>query len=838
MKLAAILIVKGTDDEAPHLKRCLENIMPHVDHVFLNINSPKGVQISKQLMRVVKFYSPNYLTFKKSVWEGHFATARNQNLDMVTEDYDWIIWLDTDDTIDKPGKIRKVAEISNNYDSVFVDYLYDYDEEMNPEMVHLVARMFKNNGSHRWKGRIHETLIETRGVSQGATKDFIVIHHAEKGRTQQSFDRNIKLLEAQLKDESESPDPRTFFYLASVLMDAGQADRAFGMFSDYLQLSGWDQERSVALTKMGRILLDKGDRTGAKECFARAVAEDPVNPDPRVELGSLEVEFQRYDKAITWLEYVEKMEKNLTTLERNPMTYTFRTYLLLAESYLNLGGKNLEKAVEYGQKALKYKKQNKDVKAWVKMIKSVAHDRELTKNILAVYKELKKGKETDKLKLLIDAVPKQLDDNPVFVRLRDQESFQWPDKSIAIMTGDTMIDEWGPWSLKEGIGGSEEAIIRLAPKLAKLGYQVVVFGKPGAPIFNDDGVQVKGPGLIDGVMWRNYWEWNPADKYDVFIAWRAPYLFDRDIKANRKYLWLHDVMEPGEFTPTRLANLDKVMVLSKYHRSLFPMIPEDKIMLSGNGIDPEDFEQSGLSKEQLEQTKASANARKIQGGHKAKVYGTTPDQERQWLQSIKRDPHKVFYGSSHVRGLAYLYEVWPDVLKAVPDATLDVYYGRDSYDAVHKGNPERLKWMDDMQMKAKTLKGVTDHGKVSQDAINQAIFRSGVWAYPCPFPEIYCITAIKAQAGGAVPVSSNFAALDETVQFGVKLKMQEQKEGAQIGLGDTKFLNQFRSELIKMLKNEKLQETIRPRMMKWARSQSWDKIARQWVLDIENPAAE
>lgn len=798
MKLAAILIVKGTDDEAGHLKRCLENIMPHVDHVFLNINTPKDIEVSKKVLKVIKFYDPKFLTYITSTWQNNFAIARNQNLDMVTEDYDWIIWLDVDDTIDKPGKISKVAELSSGYDSIFVDYLYDHDEEMNPTMIHLVARMFKNNGSHRWKGRIHETLIETRGVSQGATKDFIVIHHAEGERTVQSYERNIVMLEDQLKDEVKDPDPRTFFYLASVLMDAGQKDRAFDMFTDYLQLSGWDQERSVALTKMGRILLDKGDRSGAKVCFARAVVEDPINPEPRVELGSLEVQLQRYDKAITWLEYVEKMEKNLTTLERNPLDYTFRVYLLMADAYLNLGGSNLEKAVEYGNKALKYKKKDKDVRDWVKVIKKVAHDRELTKNILSVYKELKKGKEKDKLKLLVDAVPKQLEDNPVFVRLREQDSFKWPDKSIAIMTGDTMIDAWGPWSLKEGIGGSEEAIIRLGPKLAKLGYQVVVFGKPGAPIFNDDGEQIKGPGLIDGVMWRNFWEWNPDDEYDIFVAWRAPYLFDRELKARKKYLWLHDVMEPGEFTPTRLANLDKVIVLSEYHRSLFPMIPDEKIMLSGNGIDPEDFKQSGK------------------------------------LRDIKRDPHKVFYGSSHVRGLAYLYEVWPDVLKAVPGATLDVYYGRESYDAVHRGNPERLKWMDDMQAKAKTLPGVTDHGKVSQDKINQAIFRSGVWAYPCPFPEIYCITAIKAQAAGAVPVASNFAALEETVKYGIKLKMKEQKEGAKIGLGDTKFLNQFRSELIEMLQNEKLQAAIRPRMMKWARTQSWEKVARQWVSDFEN----
>lgn len=793
MKIAAILIVKGTADEAKHLKRCLQNIMPFVDHVFLNINVPEGQAVAPLIMKVVNTYEPKFLSYIHSTWEYDFAKARNQNLVQVTEDYEWVIWLDVDDTIDKPGKIRKVAEISEKWDSIFVDYLYDADEEANPTTVHLVARMFKNNGAHSWKGRIHETLIENRGVAQGATKDFIVIHHAEEERTARSFERNIQLLQKQLKDERKEPDPRTFYYLGSTYMDAGKPKEALQLFIDYLSFSGWDQERSVALTKMGRIYLDEGDTTKARESFARAVSEDPSNPDPRVELGSLEVELKRYDKALIWLEPIEAMEKNMTTLERNPMEYTFRTYLLLAECYLHQGGSDLPKAIEYSQKALKYKKKNKDVKAWAKMIKSVSDDRDLTNDILHVYRRLKKNKETDKMTSLLDAVPKQLDDNPVFVALRNQGSMKWPEKSVAIMTGDTMIDAWGPWSLGDGIGGSEEAIIRLSAHLSKRGYKVVVFGKP------EDGA---GLDEMTGVMWRNFWEINLKDEFDIFIGWRGPYLFDREIKARKKYLWLHDVMEPGEFTSTRLANLTKVIVLSKYHRSLFPNIPDDKIMLSGNGIDPDEFTDTIMKDGKV--------------------------------TKIKRDPHKIFYGSSHVRGLAYLYEIWPEVKAAVPKATLDVYYGRESYDAVHKGNPERLKWMDDLMAKGRELEGVTDHGKVSQIEINDHIFESGVWAYPCPFPEIYCITAIKAQAGGAIPVSSNFAALEETVQFGVKLPMKEQKEGAKIGKGDIKFLDEYKAALIDMLKDPKKQAAIRPKMMKWAKTQSWKKVAKQWSNEFES----
>jgi tetratricopeptide (TPR) repeat protein len=607
----------------------------------------------------------------------------------------------------------------------------------------------------------------------------MVIHHAEEERTFASFDRNIRMLEMQMEDEQKDPDPRTFYYLASTYMDAGQLDEAIQLFNDYITLSGWDQERAVAHTKLGRIYLSRDNMTEAQNHFMLAIGEDPENPEPRVEMGSLMVQLNNYPKARLWLEGVEAMEKNLTTLERNPMSYTFRTYLLLSETYLNLGGKYLEKAVEYAKKALKYKKKDKGVKEYVKMVENVSRDRTMTKHIVEVYSMLKRNKEEDKMKTLIESVPKQLEDNPLFVKLRQKESFKWPEKSIVIMTGDTALDAWGPWSLAEGIGGSEEAIIRLAPKLAKLGYRVVVFAKPGHQAGLDEAT---------GVMWRNYWECNLEDEFDIFIAWRAPFIFEKKIKARKSYLWLHDVMEEGEFGQNRIDNFDKCIVLSKYHRLLFPMVPENKILLSGNGIDPEEFE-----------------------GYEDTV----------------RDPHKILYASSHVRGLAYLYKIWPEVKKAVPDATLDVYYGRESYDKVHRGNPERMKWMDDMIQKAKELDGVTDHGKASQQTIVEEGFKSGIWAYPCPFPEIYCITAIKSQASGAVPVASNYAALNETIQFGHK---------QQFGEFDEADLEKYKESLIWWLQHPKEQDKIRTDMMAWARTNSWQAIAEQWEKDFETAA--
>lgn len=784
-KVALIAIVKGTDDEAEHLDRCLKNVHKHVDGIFLNINHRPGTVASQKVLDVAQRYTNNVILTE---WNDHFAEARNANLAQVPKDYEWVLWLDTDDTISKPEKIKKVAEISEKYDSIFVDYEYDRDKDGNVTTVHLVARMFKNNGSHQWKGRIHETLIETRGVLQGATKDFKVVHHAEDDRANRSHQRNVDLLQKQLEEEAKDPDPRTFYYLARAYYDMGFYKDAEPIYLDYLKLSGWDQERAIAFEKLGLIALERGDTTLAKQHLMSAIGEDPDNPDPRIEMGSLEIQLKQFHKARRHLEDVVKMEVDLTTLERNPLNYTFRTYILLAEVYLNLGGKWLEKAAKYAKKARAYRKTDKDVAEYTEMIEKVAADRKELQKIVEKYKKLKDSGKKKKAQALLDSLPEHLADNPVIAALRNAgRPFKWPQKSVVIMTGDTALDAWGPWSLKEGIGGSEEAIIRLSRQLSRLGYKVVVYGKPGPNTGLDES----------GVMWRNYWECNLyEDEFDIFVAWRAPFIFERPIKARKSYLWLHDVMEPGEFTENRIKNFTKCIVLSKYHRGLFPMIPDEKILLSGNGIDPEEFEA-------------------LDG-------------------KVERDPHRLIYTSSHVRGLAYAYEIWPEVKKAVPEATLDVYYGRQSYDAVHKGNPERMKWMDDMIAKAKALDGVTDHGKIGQDQITEEIFKSGIWIYPCPFPEIYCITAIKMQAGGAVPVSSNFAALDETVQFGVKLPMQEVKEGTPVGEGDGEFLEEFKNELIDMLKNPEKQEAIRKEMMAWARTQSWEAIARQWNDDFQS----
>lgn len=138
------------------------------------------------------------------------------------------------------------------------------------------------------------------------------------------------------------------------------------------------------------------------------------------------------------------------------------------------------------------------------------------------------------------------------------------------------------------------------------------------------------------------------------------------------------------------------------------------------------------------------------------------------MTSIERKPYSVGYFSAYYRGLECLLEMWPAIRKRVPNATLDVYYGWESWTALQGEDDFYFR----MERKFTELadQGVTVHGRVSHEELAKAMRQTQVWAYPTEFPEIHCITALKAQEAGCYPVVTNVAALNETVQCGDKIK--------------------------------------------------------------------
>jgi hypothetical protein len=197
---------------------------------------------------------------------------------------------------------------------------------------------------------------------------------------------------------------------------------------------------------------------------------------------------------------------------------------------------------------------------------------------------------------------------------------------------------WTPDSVDDGIGGSEEAVINMAAKLSELGHSVGVY-------------MVHGPNKWFDHVFYGTLDSLPTSHIDVAVIWRRPSRIDildrRGIRPDRAYLWLHDNLA-AEMVTQWLPRFRKVMVLSRYHRSLYPALPDEAVFITANGIDLTHFQ--------------------------------PPDPVR--------DPFQVVYGSDYARGLQHVLTSWAAIRKAVPAAKLNVFYG---WQGVEKLFPERAR---------------------------------------------------------------------------------------------------------------------------------------------------
>lgn len=115
----------------------------------------------------------------------------------------------------------------------------------------------------------------------------------------------------------------------------------------------------------------------------------------------------------------------------------------------------------------------------------------------------------------------------------------------------------------------------------------------------------------------------------------------------------------------------------------------------------------------------------------------------------------LLYCSVPDRGLFYLKDLFPAIRRRVPDATLVItsdfsLWGRaaarDAFAGFFQKQP-----------------GIEYLGHVDRPRLVAEQRRARILAYPCIFPEGFCIAAAECMAAGAVPVTTNAFALTTTV---------------------------------------------------------------------------
>jgi tetratricopeptide (TPR) repeat protein len=766
----SLAMILGKPDKK--IKRLLDNIEGVFDEIVIAAGNAKEVKEYLKDYPVKVYQQPKecFVSLDDSDYEFfkefglntkieqifRFDIARNFSFSKATGD--WIMWLDDDDIIDSPHLIREIIDNAPlGAGAIDVNYAYLLDSQGRSLVDHWRTRIIRNNSGYRWKGVIHEDILGF--TPRARTFDFQVLHLQEMDNRDAKTERNLVSILKQYKDTQDDPDPRILYYLGQALFDIGSDELGREILKGFIKISGWNEQRYDAWMWIAR----KGEPMAAFE----AIREIPEYPMAYFFLGEHYLNQDKPEKALEWYQTGFSKPKPQTMLAYNPRSLDVHPLLGMAEVYIDLA--KPKKAIECLQKVLEFYPDDQEtldkIKTYEKVYEFIEAGKAYGKIARYLYKEGYYNRLTDLLK----SVPMDLEDDPIIITIRNKFfKRDWKDNEITIYCP-VSYEEWDPTKLSEGIGGSEEAVIRLSNELRDLGWKVTVYGNP------------KKHGQYDGVTYLRHETINPNDNFNVFIGFRDPALFDKEWKAKKTYLWMHDVEKDEAFTPERLANITKVILLTKYHRSLFPSIPEDKVLYSSNGITLEE------------------------------------------LPEVKRNPHKMVYTSCPSRGLEHLLSWWPEIRKEVPDAELHVFYGFHNFVKRWKDDPDKMRWVAMME-KMLTQEGITFHGRKGQDEIVKHTLESGVWPYPTQFPEIFCITAIKCEAYGAYPVTSGYAALAETQSYGYKATDGEKPT--------YKDLNKVKEEIIKALKNP-ISEDERTKMMESAKKWDWKKVAESWAEEMK-----
>lgn len=315
------------------------------------------------------------------------------------------------------------------------------------------------------------------------------------------------------------------------------------------------------------------------------------------------------------------------------------------------------------------------------------------------------------------------------------------------------------------IAGSETAVIQMAKQMAKRGHKVSVYCNCDAP------------GIYDNVSYFDASQFNPKEECDLFISSRCVDLFYERPKAIKTVLWCHDLPVGWAYANLKFvhSNIDLIMGVSEFHRNLiqtnFPMIPPEKIVATGNGVDLARFK-----------------------------------------FDVPKNRKKLLYATTPFRGLDVLLSVWPRIHSAVPDAELYIFSGMAIY-----GMQEPQQHLD-MYERAKKLPGVHYSNSIRQDELAKECLSAGLYVYPSHFIETSCISVMENITAGTPVVSTNAGALPETVgDCGVLIDGDSQ---------DPIYQQKFVDAVVKLLTNDSEYNKLVDNCKK--RDFSWDRIGAQW----------
>ncbi|MFD3779699.1 glycosyltransferase [Streptomyces sp. NPDC058612] len=244
------MIVKN---EAAVIERCLSSVRGLIDTwVISDTGSTDGTQ---DLIRTALHGVPGEL--RDESW-GDFGHNRSLNIARAVGRADYLLLLDADLVLRQDRAMPALTSDS-----------YMLRHEGNTE--YRIKRLVRGDLPWRYVGVTHEYLTcdrDDRSEEQRNLDALVIEDHADGGSRHDKFERDARLLGAEL--ERDPSNPRTVFYLAQTMRDMGDRAAAIRLYERRAAMGGWAEEVYYALFQAGALHAESGDWPAAMDALSRA----------------------------------------------------------------------------------------------------------------------------------------------------------------------------------------------------------------------------------------------------------------------------------------------------------------------------------------------------------------------------------------------------------------------------------------------------------------------------------------------------------------------------------------------------------------------------------------
>lgn len=657
-------------------------------------------------------------------WCDDFAKARNYSFSHATTDY--VMWLDLDDVLsDAAAFVKWRDSVLHSAHYWVAKYNYAYNEKGEVECEFIRERVVKNNHGFRWEYFVHEGIIQVEGRKfwPQRVSTWTVNHRRSEEDRKQDFHRNIKIFEAH---DVEKLPARMKFYYGKELFENGFQEKAGKPLMEALKAHDLDiHDRLLATQYAAQSAIHAKAwpqaidilTTGLKLCVSRAEFWCLLG-DVQLQLGNLRDAKMCFNTAIL-------CEQNdfggVVVIHKH--AYGEYPRQQLAVIALNTGNFDVAEMLIRDLKAMGNKR------AW------------------ELEKELVKLKDLNTIRT---GLPKT--DDVIITCPPGGAVTDWDENTLAA----------------KGHGGSETAAIEVAKHIKrKTGRAVKIFQPRMKRETMASGVEYVPVGDLQGYV-------HNVEPY-AHIAWRHAV----PLTKAKSYVWCHDLQCPGAEGG---KTYDKIVALSGFHKNYLIEtngVPEDKIALGFNGIDPENFKTKRV-----------------------------------------KDPLKVVFSSSPDRGLAQAIDI---VARARQLSGLDIklhcFYG---FENMRKAGQHE--WADALEAKIKENSFVTAHGLVTKEVLMGHFKEAGTWLYPADFIETYCITAIEALCAKTWPIVRDMGALKYTMKEAIEKGMCDVLHSE---VCNDAAVTEWAEKLLEAIKERKWEKIdIKPE------NYSWEKVADFFIEEL------